>query len=118
MLDLLREKSEIVASLLLRAGVPANLISRDNRVVAVLDNAIAYTQRPQGQTLHKYDIGRQFIIRGGVREANRAAEIVLPLLLAENSGDLAIRATEAEHQIETEVLSNNVPGPTATPPRR
>lgn len=106
---MVEEKLKLVSSLLLRAGVPADLITRDNRAQAVIDNFTTYLRAPIAQTLYRYDFGRQFVTRGDVGIANRAANIVLPLLLAETKRDLAVRFSQAELEIQQEILPVNLP---------
>lgn len=107
--SLLNEKKVIIASLLLRAGVPAEIIQRDNRDLAVLEHFTSYLRAPMAQTLHKYDLGRQFITRGDVTVANKAADIVIPVLRADTKRELSIRTTEAELELQTKILPLNIP---------
>lgn len=115
---LFNEKIEIVSSLLLRAGIPHKTVLQDGRARAVLDNFTLYLQCPTAQMLHKYDLGRQFIARGGVREANQAADIVLPLLLSQTPRELTARLSQTEHDIAERILPLNVPGPSVEIPKR
>lgn len=115
---LFNEKLEIVSSLLLRAGIPHKIALQDGRARAVLDNLTLYLQCPTAQMLHKYDLGRQFIARGGVREANQAADIVLPLLLSQTARELTARISKTEYDIAEQILPLNVPGPSVEIPKR
>lgn len=108
-ISMVEEKIKLVSSLLLRAGVPSELITRDNRAQAVIDNFTTYLRAPVAQTLYRYDFGRQFVTRGDVPTANRAADIVLPLLLSETKRDLAVQFSQAEAEIQREILPVNLP---------
>ena len=114
----LAEKHTLISSLLLRAGVPKDAIALDNRAQAVLDGLTTYLRDTVGQTLHKYNLGRQFLVRGSVREANQAAEIVLPLLMANTQAELRATLSQAERRIEREILAINIPGPRVEIPKR
>lgn len=105
---LVTEKREAVAALLLRAGVPKEVLRTENRSQAVIDHAISYIQEPTARILHKYNLGRQFVTNGMVSLANKAADSVLPLLLAETTHALQAHTREAEHFIETDILPRNV----------
>jgi len=115
---LIREKHEIVSSLLLRAGVPKEAIALDNRAQVVIDGFLSYLREASCQPLHKYNIGRQFIIRGGVREANLAAEILLPVLGSTKIRELNARAAQAEERVQAELLPINIPGERVEIPKR
>lgn len=112
------EKREVVATLLLRAGVPKKILMAENRSQTVIDHAISYVQEPAARTLHKYNLGRQFVIHGGVGHINKTAEVVLPLLLAATAPEVENLSREAERWIQTKVLPLNMPGPKVTAPTR
>jgi hypothetical protein len=115
-ITLASEKREAVASLLLRAGVPKKILMTENRSQAVIDHVISYLKEPAAQTLHKYNLGRQFVIHGGIGHINKTADAILPLLLAATPPELATHIKEAEQWIQSKVLPLNVPGPKVAAP--
>lgn len=115
-ITLASEKREAVAALLLRAGVPKKILMTENRSQAVIDHVISYLKEPTAQTLHKYNLGRQFVIHGGIGHINKTADVILPLLLATTPPELATHIREAEQWIQSKVLPLNMPGPKVAAP--
>lgn len=107
-----REKEGLIEALLLRAGIPQATLRLESRTLAVMDNylllARSGNQIRHSALLHKYNIGRQFILNGDMTVVMNMAEVVVDILAATSHRGLNAATRVAEKMAENDAYPRNI----------
>ena len=107
-----REKEGLIEALLLRAGIPQDTLRLESRTLAVMDNysllAHSGNQIRNSPLLHKYNIGRQFILNGDMTVVMNMAEVVVDILAATSHQGLNAATRVAEKMAENDAYPRNI----------
>jgi hypothetical protein len=110
---LLAEKRLALEYLLIRGGVPRDILHSEERVSQILEAYASFVKRGGERSrlalLHKHEIGRHFLVRGGAHNAIELADAVLPLLAATSAKEVSARERHLHRVIDNRAATINLP---------
>lgn len=93
--ELSAEKKLSLEYLLLRGGVPREIVAAEGRATQVYEAYRSFVQQGGERSvvarLNKYEIGRHFLVGSGAQRAIDVADAMLPLLAANSANEVAAR---------------------------
>lgn len=108
--ELSAQKKLAIEYLLLRGGVPRELVATEDRVSQVYEAYLSFVtqggERCVATRLNKYEIGRHFVVGTATQQAIDVADALLPLLAATSKVEVAARERYLHRFVDT--LANKV----------